>query len=95
MQARQGWIADLLAVSMPDAQALVTAGLAQFRAARVERVRALVAPGRPMHRVLLEAGFSGQRGGEFAVVPLAEDLPLDEITRPEAWLVSGGDFDVL
>jgi hypothetical protein len=94
-EAGQGWIADLLAASEADSRALVRAGLALFRAARVERVRALVAPRSPMHRALQGAGFSGQRGGQFAVVPLDPDLPLDEIARPDAWLVSGGDFDVL
>jgi hypothetical protein len=95
LDSGQGWIADLLAASAADSQALLHAALAHFRAAGVERVRALVAPRSPMHRALQAAGFSGQHGGEFAVVPLDPDLPLDEITRPEAWLVSGGDFDVL
>jgi hypothetical protein len=91
----QGWIADLLAASASDSRALLRAALAQFRVAGVERVRALVAPRSPMHQALQAAGFSGQRGGQFAVVPLDPGLPLEEITRPEAWLVSGGDFDVL
>jgi hypothetical protein len=95
LEGGQGWIADLLAASEADSRALVRAALAQFRAAGVERVRALVAPQSPMHRALQVAGFSGQRGGQFAVVPLDPDLPLEDITRPEAWLVSGGDFDVL
>ena len=95
IEARQGWIADVLAVSERDSRALLRAALAHFRAARVERVRALVAPESAMHRALAEAGFSGQRGGQFAVVPLVDDLPLDEITRADQWLVSGGDFDVL
>ena len=93
--AGQGWIADLLASSDADARALVRAALARLRGAGVERVRALVAPRSSMHRALQAAGFSGQQGGQFAVVPLDPDLPLEDITRPEAWLVSGGDFDVL
>jgi hypothetical protein len=91
----QGWVVDLLAVSDAVSQALLRASLAEFRKAGVERVRALVAPASPMQRALASAGFSGQRGGQFAVVPLDPDLPLEEITRAEAWLVSGGDFDVL
>ena len=92
---RQAWIVDLLAESEADSRALVRQSLTSFRAARVERVRALVAPRSPMHRALEAAGFSGQGGGQFAVVPLAADLPLDEVTRADAWLVSGSDFDVL
>jgi hypothetical protein len=95
IESGQGWIADVLAASAADSRALVRASLARFRAAGVERVRALVAPRSPMHRALVAAGFAGQRGGQFAVVPLAADLALDEVTRADAWLVSGGDFDVV
>jgi hypothetical protein len=97
VMAGQGWIADLLSDSCSEAasRALVRAALTGLRAARVERVRALVSPATRTHQILRAAGFSGRRGGQFAVVPLDADLPLDEVTRADAWLVSGGDFDVL
>jgi len=91
----RGWIVDLLATSMPDHQALVQAGLSYLRAAGVERISALVAPGSPAQRALGSAGFRGGQGGEFAVVPLDRSLPLADVTRRDSWLIAGGDFDVV
>jgi len=61
-----------------------------------DRALTLAAPGTPLYRELRRAGFL-RRPGAFSVeiVPLAANLPVEQLRDPNQWSIAGGDFDVI
>src|SRR5205823_13434929 len=95
---RTGWIADLF--TAPDgervAAALLTAALDDLWAQGAEWVRALASPGAPLNRLLRAGGLRPAPGAfPFELVPLDPGLDLAALSDPAAWLLTGGDFDVV
>jgi Acetyltransferase (GNAT) domain len=95
--AVNAWLADLFAARKDDGarRSLVSAGLEHLERLGVERVMALVPAGGEQQRELRRAGFTGEAGGDFAVVRLDRALDFASIADPSDWLITAGDFDVV
>jgi len=95
---RLGWIAEVHCSRHEPASVglLINRAVALLSDSGAELVGALAVPASPFDRALRRAGFWFQRG-RFSVecVPLADNLPLAELRRPENWQLMGGDFDVI
>jgi Acetyltransferase (GNAT) domain len=95
--ATNAWLADLFAARHDEGarRSLLYAGLAHLEHLRVERVMALVPAGGEQQRELRRARFTGEAGGDFALVRLDRALDFASVANPADWLITAGDFDVV
>ncbi len=95
---RTGFVADLCVA--PDdpatAAALLGAALEDLWALGAAAARAPVAPGSALSAHFATAGFRPAGGAfQLEIVPLGAGIAAAALGDPAAWLVAGGDFDVV
>lgn len=91
MQDTSGVIAEVFAPNERVSVALMEGAIEHLRRLGAESARTLAVPGTPYDLCCRKLLFSAHRGFGLAVLPLASDIS----TNPNAWHLSGGDFDVV
>ena len=91
MQNTSGVIAEVFAPSDRVSVALMQGAIEHLRKSGAESVRTLAVPGTPYDLRCRQMLFSPYKNFGLAVLPLATDIS----TNPNAWRLSGGDFDVV
>lgn len=91
------FLAEIVAPAGDDAarDSLIADATADAYACGADILAALAVPGTDSFASLRRAGF--MRGPAFGVhiVPFASDLSMERLRRPESWLLSGAEFDVV
>jgi hypothetical protein len=95
---RLGYIAEVFTRRSDNLArlALIRQAVNRLRLDGADLAVSLAVPTTPLHHALRRAGFISS-WGSFSVelVPLASDLPMEELRDPHAWELAGGDFDVI
>lgn len=93
-----GRIGDLFAA--PDdhraVRSLARAAMRDMQAQGAESASMLVAVGSSLHGAMRKEGFLLNRGEyQASFIQLSDSLPMEAVSAPAAWLLTGGDFDVV
>ena len=91
MQDTSGVIAEVFAPNDRVSAALMRGAIDHLRRLGAESARTLAVPGTPYDQRCRKMLFSAHRSFGLAVLPLASAIS----TNPNAWHLSGGDFDVV
>lgn len=91
-----GFIGDLMVIDTGSFTTLLHNIIHRLLAAGADSVVTQAVPGTASYPLWRQAGFA-PRQAAFTVrmVPLADNLPLDEIRQPHYWFMSGADFDAI
>jgi hypothetical protein len=92
-----GVVAEIFATEDEEAAwELLAESVRRLRAGGADRAVALAVPGTSEDRLFARAGFVRRRRRfDVAIVPLQDGLPMDALSDPARFSMSGGDFDVV